>query len=116
MRIPETSSLDAREALHQRDVAQRVGGPFGQIGIVALDRALQGSVLLITRAVRIPKTSATAISSSAERQLINERERQQDHQRGERREVLTEEIEPQLHNASVPVSITFISRPEWVPV
>ena len=33
--------LDAREALHQRDVAERVGGALGEVAVVALDRALQ---------------------------------------------------------------------------
>ena len=33
--------LDAREALHQRDVAERVGGAFGEVAVVALDLALQ---------------------------------------------------------------------------
>ena len=31
--------LDAGEALDQRDVAERIGGALGQIGLVALDRA-----------------------------------------------------------------------------
>ena len=33
--------LDAREALHQGDVAERVGRALGQIGMMRLHRALQ---------------------------------------------------------------------------
>ena len=33
--------VDAREALDQRDVAERVGGALRLVGVVGLDRALQ---------------------------------------------------------------------------
>ena len=33
--------FDAGEALHQRDIAERVGGALGEVRVVALDRALQ---------------------------------------------------------------------------
>ena len=38
--MPDTSDLDAGEALHQGDVAERVGGALGDVGIIALDLAL----------------------------------------------------------------------------
>ena len=39
--MPEHFAFDAGEALHQRDVAERVGGALGDVAVVALDLALQ---------------------------------------------------------------------------
>ena len=61
--------LDAGEALHQRDIAERVGGGLGKIGIMPLDRVLHRSALRMTRRVSTVKTTHSTSSGSASRQL-----------------------------------------------
>ena len=41
--MPSDFAFDAGEALHQRDVAERVGGAFGHVAVVALDRCSAAS-------------------------------------------------------------------------
>ena len=58
--------LDAREALHQRDIAERVGGALGDVGIVAARPCSAAArSCAITSAISTVKTTHSTISSSA---------------------------------------------------
>ena len=82
---------------------------------MALDRALQPLGLADDERGQRGEDDAEHDQQEREPPVENERQRQQHEQRDERGEMLAEERQPEPHSASVPVSITFISRPEWVP-
>ena len=92
---PDHLGLDAREALHQRDIAERIGGALGEVAVVALDRALPG--LGLAQHQRGEQREHDAQHDQQQRQppVQEQRQRQQHEQRNERREMLAEEAEPQ---------------------
>ena len=87
--------FDAREALHQRDVRQRVGGALGERRIVALDLALQLLGLANDERGEAGEHHAQDHQQRGEPPVDEQRQRQQHEQRDERREMLAEERQPQ---------------------
>ena len=59
-RRPGHLGLDAGKALHQRDIAQGVGGALGERGVVPSTVLCSCSVLRMTSAVSRPNTAADA--------------------------------------------------------
>ena len=92
---PDHLGLDARIALHQRDVAKRVGGALGQIAIVALDRALPGFGLAQHQRGEPCEHHAEHDQQQRQPPVQKERQRQQHQQRNERRQMLAEKSKPQ---------------------
>ena len=95
LRRPDHLGLDAREALHQRDVAERVGGALGQIAVVALDRALAGFGLAQHQRGEPGEDHAEHDQQQRQPPVQHQRQRQQHQQRHERGQMLAEEAEPQ---------------------
>ncbi len=87
--------LDARIALHQRDVAERVGGALGEIAVVALDRALPGFGLAQHQRGQHGEHHAEHDQQQRQPPVQEQRQRQQHQQRNEGGEMLAEEAEPQ---------------------
>ena len=72
LRSPITSASMRAIALHQRDIAERVGGALGEIADSgARPRSAPASVLRSTSAVSPANTTQSTISSSASRQFRN---------------------------------------------
>ena len=89
-------ALDAGEALHQRDVPERVGGALGDVGVVALDRCFAAvSLLLTTSAISTANTAAQHDQQQAVAPVDEKRQRHQHDERDEAGEVLAEKGEPQ---------------------
>ena len=108
--------LDAGEALHQGDVAERVGGAFGEVAVVALDRALQRLGLARPPARSARRTRRTARSAAApSRQLMNSDSGSSTISETKAAKCSRKNASHSHHSESVPVSITFISRPECAP-
>ena len=76
--------IDAREALHQRDIAERIGGAFGEVRIVMLDRALHRLGLAEHEPGQDAEDSADHDQESPSRQLMNKRHRHQHEYQGHR--------------------------------
>ena len=91
--------LDAGEALHQRDIAQRVRGALGERREVALDLALQLLGLVDHQRGQRREDDAEDDQQRGEPPVDEQRERQQHEQRDERGEMLAEEREPQRPTA-----------------
>ena len=88
--------FDPREALHQRDVAKRVGGAFGEIGVMAFDRVLHAFGLANDECRQGAEQAATAISSERQVPIDQQRERQQHEHQHQRREIVAEEVDPDV--------------------
>ena len=70
--------LDAGEALHQRDVAERIGGAFGEVGMICLPRLLCSvSVLRSTTAISTENSTHSTSSSMRQPPVDPQRQRQQ---------------------------------------
>jgi hypothetical protein len=73
--------LDAGKALHQRHIAERVGGAFDEVRIVALDRALQRIGLADDEPGQKREQHAHRDQYQPEHPVEIERERQQHEER-----------------------------------
>ena len=94
-RRPCTSALDAHEALHQRDVAERVGGARGEVAVMLLDLALHAVGLAHHQRGQHREHHAQHEQQDRQPPVDVERQRQQHHQRHDRGEMLAEESEPE---------------------
>ena len=83
------------KTLHQRDVAQRVGRALRKVGVMTLDRALQGLGLAHDQRREARENDAQRDQQRSEPPIDKERDRQQDEQRDERGEMIAEEPDPQ---------------------
>ena len=92
---PRDLRLDAGEALHQGDIAERIGGALGEVGIVPLDGALQRLRLVDDEGGQDTEHDGHRDHHQPERPVQVERERQQHHEGSARRERVAEEVEPQ---------------------
>ena len=112
----EDLSLDAREALHQRNIAKSVGGPLGEVRNNSAPRSCcRVSVRRKTKCSAVRNMSAHNRSAgdpaaSSNRGTSAKARRSRRGRRGARGK-----SRPKFQRASVPESITFMSRPEWVP-
>ena len=86
--------LDAGEALHQRHIAERVGGALGEVRVIALDRFLHGLGLAQHEHGEREEDERQSDEQEAEPPVEIERERQQHGDRHDGREMLAEEAEP----------------------
>ena len=112
---PATSASMREIALHQRDVAECVRGALGKIAVVALDLALAGFGLAQTSEVSPANTRHSAISSSASRQFRNSDSGSSTSSETNAARCSRKKPSQSHHSESVPASMTFISRPEWMP-
>ena len=92
---PRDFGLDAGEALHQSDVAERVGGALGEVGIVPLDGALQHFGPVDDEGGQGPEHGGDGKHYQPERPIQVDRKWQQHDQGSGRRERVAEEVEPQ---------------------
>ena len=104
--------LDAGKALNQRDIAERVGGALGHVGIVGLDRGLQLLSSVQDQAINPAKTTQSRISNSANRQLMKSVSGSSTMSETKLEKFSRKKASHRLHSVFVPVIITFISRPE----
>ena len=108
--------LDAGEALHHGDIAERVGGGFGEIGVMPLDRALhrlgaahhqtrqRGERDAEHRATAAPAASSdTIVAGSSTTMKTNAAK------------CSRKNYTHSHHSVSVPASMILICRPEWAP-
>ena len=95
LRSPITSASMREIALHQRDIAERVGGALGEVAVVALDRALPGFGLAQHQRGEACEHHAEHDQQQRQPPVQKQRQRQQHQQRNERRQMLAEESEPQ---------------------
>ena len=87
--------LDAGVALHQRDIAERIGGSFGEIGIMPLDRALQRERFAHDEHRQDRERHAQHDQRQGQPPVQDQRSRQQQHDEDEGGEMLAEERQPQ---------------------
>ena len=92
---PAHFGLDARIALHQRDIAERVGRALGQVAVVAFDRALAGFGLAQHQRGEPCEHQAEHDQQQRQPPVQKERQRQQHQERNERRQMLAEKSKPQ---------------------
>ena len=91
--------LDAGEALDHRDIAQRVGGALGEIGVVTLDLALQPVGAAQDEDRQRAEQQHHQDQQRRQPPVDEHRQRQQDEQRDEGCAVLAEEIQPDARHA-----------------
>ena len=87
--------IDPHEALHQRDVAERVGGARGEIAVMRLDLALHAVGLAHHQRGQHREHHAQHEQQDRQPPVDVERQRQQHHQRQDRGKMLAEESEPE---------------------
>ena len=87
--------LDAGEALHQGDVAERIGGAFSHLGIVLLDRPLHAFGPSEHQRHQHREHEAEHDEERREPPIEEQRERQQDDEGDETDEMIAEERKPQ---------------------
>ena len=87
--------IDPHEALHQRDVAERVGGARREIAVMRLDLALHAVGLAHHHRRQHGEHYAQREQDDRQPPVDVERERQQHHQRQDRGKMLAEESEPE---------------------
>ena len=87
--------VDAHEALHQRDIAERVGGARREVAVMRLDLALHAVGLAHHQRGQHREHHAQHEQQDRQPPVDVERQRQQHHQRHDRGEMLAEESEPQ---------------------
>jgi hypothetical protein len=91
----ENLGFDAGIALHQCDVAERIGGALCKIGVVALDRGLPGFRLAEHEGGQRGEDYAQNDQKQRKPPVEENGQRQQHQQRNEGGEVLAEEAEPE---------------------
>ncbi len=87
--------LDAGEALHQGDVAERVGGALGHLRVVLLDRLLHAFGPCEHQRHQHREHDAQHDQEEREPPVEEQRQRQQDDEGDETDEMIAEEGEPQ---------------------
>jgi hypothetical protein len=86
--------LDSRKSLHQGDVAKRIGGAFGEIGVVAFDRLLHALGLADHKAGEDPEQAADHDQQESELPVQQQRKRQQHKNQRQCRKIVAEEVNP----------------------
>jgi hypothetical protein len=87
--------LDAREALHHGDVAKRVGGGLGKVGIIAFDRALHRLGLVHDQPRQPGENETQGEQRQSEPPIEHQRCRQQNGDEDKSGEMLAKERQPQ---------------------
>ncbi len=87
--------IDAHEALHQRDIAKRVGGARGEVAVMRFDLALHAVGLAHHQRGQHREHHAESEQQDRQPPVDVKRQRQQHHQRHDRGEMLAEKSEPQ---------------------
>ena len=91
--------LDAGEALDHRDIAQRVGGAFGEVRVIALDLALQPVGAAQDENRQHAEQQHHQDQQGRQPPVDEQRQRQQNEQGDEGRAVLAKEIQPDARHA-----------------
>ena len=87
--------VDAHETLHQRDIAERIGGARGKVAVMRLDLALHAVGLAHHQRGQHGEHHAQHEQQDRQPPVDVERQRQQHHQRHDRGKMLAEESEPE---------------------
>ena len=95
--------LDAGEAVHERDIAERIGGPFRELGIILLDELLQRLGLAHHKRCQRSEDGAQDEQDKRKPPVEHERERQQHEEGDESREIVAEEAKPQAEQGVGPL-------------
>ena len=112
---PRDLDLDAGIALHQSDIAERIGGGLGEVGVVALHRLLQRKGASDDDEGERGEGDAEHDQRQCQAPVQPERGGNRNMMKTNAAKCSRKNEIHSHHSVSVPVSITFICRPECSP-